>query len=209
MRKTITAFHKPPKVRAEKKSRKTSKPVAAQSDDLIEKLIAEANGDAAPAPAPTEEKPKNLKNLRKKEVRQLKKKPKKEKKAAEKPKKEKKTKETAPAEVVTEPVEPVAVAPVEKPKKEKKTKEASATTEEKPKKEKKAPAAKKSSKKEETVPEPAAAAPADDSDEIQTRIVTIEGGKQFLIDQDYNLYDINTHEEIGKFDPVTQQPILA
>ena len=52
MRKTITAFHKPPKVRAEKKSRKTSKPVAAASDDLIEKLIAEANGDAAPAPEP-------------------------------------------------------------------------------------------------------------------------------------------------------------
>ena len=101
---------------------------------------------------------------------------------------------------------------VEKPKKEKKTKEVAATTEEKPKKEKKAPAAKKSTKKEETVPEPAAAAtqaPADDSDEIQTRIVTIEGGKQFLIDQDYNLYDINTHEEIGKFDPATQQPILA
>ena len=224
MRKTITAFHKPPKVRAEKKSRKTSKPVAAASDDLIEKLIAEANGDAAPAPAPTEEKAKKSKKSTKKTEEgdaPAEEKPKKEKKVADKPKKEKKTKE-APAEVVTEPAEPVATtdapateatAPVEKPKKEKKTaakKTEEGATEEKPKKEKKAPAAKKSTKKEETpATEPAQQAPADDSDEIQTRIVTIEGGKQYLIDQDYNLYDINTHEEIGKFDQVTQQPILA
>jgi hypothetical protein len=220
MRKTITAFHKPPKVRAEKKSRKTSKPVAAASDDLIEKLIAEANGDAA-APAPTEEKPKKSKKSTKKTEEggaPTEEKPKKEKKVADKPKKEKKTKE-APAEVVAEPVattdapvEAEVTAPTEKPKKEKKAaakKTEEGATEEKPKKEKKAPAAKKSTKKEETVPEPAQQAPADDSDEIQTRIVTIEGGKQFLIDQDYNLYDINTHEEIGKFDPDTQQPILA
>ena len=219
MRKTITAFHKPPKVRAEKKSRKTSKPVAAASDDLIEKLIAEANGDAAPAPAPTEEKAKKSKKTEEGGA-PTEEKPKKEKKVADKPKKEKKTKE-APAEVVAEPAQPVATtdapateatAPVEKPKKEKKAAakktEEGATTEEKPKKEKKAPAAKKSTKKEETpAAEPAHA--ADDSDEIQTRIVTIDGGKQYLIDQDYNLYDINTHEEIGKFDPVTQQPILA
>jgi hypothetical protein len=220
MRKTITAFHKPPKVRAEKKSRKTSKPVAAESDDLIEKLIAEANGDAAPAPGPTEEKPKKSKKSTKKTEEggaPTEEKPKKEKKVADKPKTEKKTKE-APAEVVAEPVATTdapateVTAPTEKPKKEKKAaakKTEEGATEEKPKKEKKAPAAKKSSKKEETVPEPLQQAPADDSDEIQTRIVTIEGGKQFLIDEDYNLYDINTHEEIGKFDPVTQQPILA
>ena len=223
MRKTITAFHKPPKVRAEKKSRKTSKPVAAASDDLIEKLIAEANGDAAPAPAATEEKAKKSKKSTKKTEEggaPTEEKPKKEKKVADKPKKEKTTKE-APAEVVAEPAEPVATtdaaeatAPVEKPKKEKKAAAAKKTeegaTEEKPKKEKKAPAAKKSTKKEETpAPEPLQQAPADDSDEIQTRIVTIEGGKQYLIDQDYNLYDFNTHEEIGKFDQVTQQPILA
>lgn len=221
MRKTITAFHKPPKVRAEKKSRKTSKPVAAASDDLIEKLIAEANGDAAPAPAATEEKAKKSKKSKEEGGAPTEEKPKKEKKVADKPKKEKKTKE-APAEVVAEPAEPVATtdapapevtAPTEKPKKEKKAaakKTEEGATEEKPKKEKKAPAAKKSTKKEETpAPEPLQQAPADDSDEIQTRIVTIEGGKQYLIDQDYNLYDINTHEEIGKFDQVTQQPILA
>ena len=220
MRKTITAFHKPPKVRAEKKSRKTSKPVAAASDDLIEKLIAEANGDAAPAPAATEEKAKKSKKSTKKTEEggaPTEEKPKKEKKVADKPKKEKKTKE-APAEVVAEPVAttdaPAAevTAPTEKPKKEKKAaakKTEEGATEEKPKKEKKVPA-KKSTKKEETpAPEPLQQAPADDSDEIQTRIVTIEGGKQYLIDQDYNLYDINTHEEIGKFDQVTQQPILA
>jgi hypothetical protein len=220
MRKTITAFHKPPKVRAEKKSRKTSKPVAAASDDLIEKLIAEANGDAAPAPEPTEEKAKKSKKSTKKTEEggaPTEEKPKKEKKVADKPKKEKKTKE-APAEVVAEPVAttdapaPEVTAPTEKPKKEKKAaakKTEEGATEEKPKKEKKA-AAKKSTKKEETpAPEPLQQAPADDSDEIQTRIVTIEGGKQYLIDQDYNLYDINTHEEIGKFDQVTQQPILA
>jgi len=217
MRKTITAFHKPPKVRAEKKSRKTSKPVAAASDDLIEKLIAEANGDAAPAPAATEEKAKKSKKSKEEGGAPTEEKPKKEKKVADKPKKEKKTKE-APAEVVAEPVAttdaPAAevTAPTEKPKKEKKAaakKTEEGATEEKPKKEKKVPA-KKSTKKEETpAPEPLQQAPADDSDEIQTRIVTIEGGKQYLIDQDYNLYDINTHEEIGKFDQVTQQPILA
>jgi len=217
MRKTITAFHKPPKVRAEKKSRKTSKPVAAASDDLIEKLIAEANGDAAPAPEPTEEKAKKSKKSKEEGGAPTEEKPKKEKKVADKPKKEKKTKE-APAEVVAEPVAttdaPAAevTAPTEKPKKEKKAaakKTEEGATEEKPKKEKKVPA-KKSTKKEETpAPEPLQQAPADDSDEIQTRIVTIEGGKQYLIDQDYNLYDINTHEEIGKFDQVTQQPILA
>jgi hypothetical protein len=136
MRKTVAAFHKPPKVRAEKKSRKSSKPVAAESDDLIAKLIADANGSTEPASgdAPVQEKPK---------------------------KSRKSTKKTE------EPVALAAEAPTEP------------------------------------------VAQDDDSDEIQTRIVTIDGGKQYLIDSEYNLYDITSHEQIGKFDPETNQPILA
>ena len=228
MRKTVAAFHKPPKVRAEKKSRKTSKPVAAESDDLIAKLIANANGSTEPAAAttdaPVQEKPKKSRKSTKKTEEPVE--PVAEAGAEapvqEKPKKATK-KSTKKAE---EPVEPTTVAaattdaPVqEKPKKatKKSTKKAEEPTttdlateapvQEKPKK-----ATKKSTKKaEEPVAPPATEAVSqdDDSDEIQTRIVTIDGGKQYLIDSEYNLYDISSHEQIGKFDPETNQPILA
>jgi hypothetical protein len=232
MRKTVAAFHKPPKVRAEKKSRKSSKPVAAESDDLIAKLIADANGSTEPASgdAPVQEKPKKSRKSTKKteepatttsDVAAA------DAPVQEKPKKSTK-KSTKKAEEPVTTTEPVAAdAPVqEKPKKAtkkstKKAEEPTTTTttdapavapvadapvQEKPKK-----ATKKSTKKTE---EPVAAptepvAQDDDSDEIQTRIVTIDGGKQYLIDSEYNLYDINSHEQIGKFDPETNQPILA
>jgi hypothetical protein len=229
MRKTVAAFHKPPKVRAEKKSRKSSKPVAAESDDLIAKLIADANGSIEPASgdAPVQEKPKKSRKSTKKT----------EEPATttsdvaadapvqEKPKKSTK-KSTKKAEEPVTTTEPVAAADAplqEKPKKAtkkstKKAEEPTTTTTssdvapttdapvQKPKK-----ATKKSTKKTE---EPVAAptepvAQDDDSDEIQTRIVTIDGGKQYLIDSEYNLYDISSHEQIGKFDPEANQPILA
>ena len=232
MRKTVAAFHKPPKVRAEKKSRKSSKPVAAESDDLIAKLIADANGSTEPAAsgdAPVQEKPKKSRKSTKKTEEPVEPVAETgtEAPVQEKPKKATK-KSTKKAE---EPVETTTVAPAttdapvqEKPKKatKKSTKKAEepvaptdtpladAPVQEKPKK-----ATKKSTKKaEEPVAPPAAAAteavsPDDDSDEIQTRIVTIDGGKQYLIDSEYNLYDISSHEQIGKFDPETNQPILA
>jgi hypothetical protein len=230
MRKTVAAFHKPPKVRAEKKSRKSSKPVAAQSDDLIAKLIADANGStdapATDATATVQEKPKKStkKSTKKTEEPATTSDvaPATDAPAQEKPKKStKKSTKKAEEPVTTSDVAPVADAPVEeKPKKatKKSTKKAEepvptttdapvadATVQEKPKK-----TTKKSSKKvEEPVAPTEPVAQDDDSDEIQTRIVTIDGGKQYLIDSEYNLYDINSHEQIGKFDPHTNQPILA
>jgi len=231
MRKTVAAFHKPPKVRAEKKSRKSSKPVAAQSDDLIAKLIADANGStdapATDATAPVQEKPKKAtkKSTKKTEEPATTTSdvaPTTDAPAQEKPKKStKKSTKKAEEPVTTSDVAPVADAPVEeKPKKatKKSTKKAEepvptttdapvadATVQEKPKK-----TTKKSSKKvEEPVAPTEPVAQDDDSDEIQTRIVTIDGGKQYLIDSEYNLYDINSHEQIGKFDPETNHPILA
>ena len=231
MRKTVAAFHKPPKVRAEKKSRKSSKPVAAESDDLIAKLIADANGSTEPASgdAPVQEKPKKSRKSTKKteepatttsDVAAA------DAPVQEKPKKstKKSTKKAEEPVTTTEPVaadEPVQEKPKKATKKStKKAEEPTTTTtssdvapvvadapvQEKPKK-----ATKKSTKKTE---EPVAAptepvAQDDDSDEIQTRIVTIDGGKQYLIDSEYNLYDISSHEQIGKFDPETNQPILA
>ena len=234
MRKTVAAFHKPPKVRAEKKSRKSSKPVAAESDDLIAKLIADANGSTEPASgdAPVQGKPKKSRKSTKKteepatttDVAAA------DAPVQEKPKKstKKSTKKAEEPVTTTEPVaadEPVQEKPKKATKKSTKKAEepvapttttttdapavapvADAPVQEKPKK-----ATKKSSKKTE---EPVAApteplAQDDDSDEIQTRIVTIDGGKQYLIDSEYNLYDISSHEQIGKFDPKTNQPILA
>jgi hypothetical protein len=235
MRKTVAAFHKPPKVRAEKKSRKSSKPVAAESDDLIAKLIADANGSTEPASgdAPVQEKPKKSRKSTKKteepatttDVAAA------DAPVQEKPKKstKKSTKKAEEPVTTTEPVaadEPVQEKPKKATKKSTKKAEepvaptttttttdapavapvADAPVQEKPKK-----ATKKSTKKTE---EPVAAptepvAQDDDSDEIQTRIVTIDGGKQYLIDSEYNLYDISSHEQIGKFDPKTNQPILA
>ena len=141
MRKTVAAFHKPPKVRATKSSRKTSKPVATESDDLIAKLISDANGTTmsiktAETPAET---------------------------PAEKPKKTKKSTKKTEQPVPETPSEPLPVPSDQQPDDE-------------------------------------------DSDEIQTRIVTIED-KQYLADADYNLYDINSHEEIGRYDATTKQII--
>jgi hypothetical protein len=234
MRKTVAAFHKPPKVRATKSSRKTSKPVATESDDLIAKLISDANGTTmsiktAETPSETpSEKPKKTKKSTKKTEQPVPETPVAETPVAEKPKKTRKsTKKTAETPVVETPVAetPVVETPAEKPvvetpaEKPKKTKKSTKTAEqhvddtpvaEKPKK------TKKSTKKTEqpVVETPSEPLPVtsdqqpddEDSDEIQTRIVTIED-KQYLADADYNLYDINSHEEIGRYDATTKQII--
>ena len=226
MRKTVAAFHKPPKVRATKSSRKTSKPVATESDDLIAKLISDANGTTmsiktAETPAETPaEKPKKTKKSTKKTEQPVPETPVAETPVAEKPKKTRKsTKKTAETPVAETPLAetPVAETPVaEKPKKTKKsTKTAEQHVDETPVAEKPKKTKKSTKKAEQPVvetpseplPVPSDQQPDDeDSDEIQTRIVTIED-KQYLADADYNLYDINSHEEIGRYDATTKQII--
>jgi len=227
MRKTVAAFHKPPKVRATKSSRKTSKPLATESDDLIAKLISDANGTTTSiktAETPSE-KPKKTKKSTKTAEQLVPETP-----VAEKPKKTKKsTKKTAETPVAETPVAetpvaetPVAETPVvetpvvEKPKKTKKsTKTAEQHVDETPVAEKPKKTKKSTKKAEQPVvetpseplPVPSDQQPDDeDSDEIQTRIVTIED-KQYLADAHYNLYDINSHEEIGRYDATTKQII--
>ena len=185
MRKTIANHNKPVKTRATKASRKPSKPVAAETDDLIATLIADANGEHIP---PAEKQKKTRK-------------PKSEN-SDDKPKKTKKTKTS---ESVAEPVvtEPVATEPVVEPiaKKASKPKAEKPKTEkvEKPKKSKKD---KTESAAPETVSEP------DDDDCIQTRTITMKDNTQFLIDSDNNLYDLNSHEVVGTYNPDTESAVI-
>jgi len=220
MRKTIANHNKPVKTRATKASRKPSKPVAAETDDLIATLIADANGE----PIPPAEKQKKTR------------KPKSEN-SDDKPKKTKKTKTSEPVAepVATEPVSEPVVEPVakkaskpkaEKPKAEKAEKPKSEKAEkpksekaEKPKAEKvekpkaeKAEKPKKSKKDKtesaapetvvETVVEP------DDDDCIQTRTITMKDNTQFLIDSENNLYDLNSHEVVGTYNPDTESAVM-
>jgi len=221
MRKTIVNHNKPVKTRATKASRKPSKPVAAETDDLIATLIADANGEPIPAPA---EKSKKTR------------KPKSENTDDKQPKKTKKTKasettvsEPLATETVAEPLatEPVAET-VSKPV-AKKTAKPKAEKVEKPKAEKaekpKAEKAEKPKKVKKDKTEPAAAAaaaaaaetvvetvvapvPVEDDDSIQTRIITMKDGVQFLIDSDNNLYDLNSHDVVGTYNPDTESALM-
>jgi hypothetical protein len=209
MRKTIANHNKPVKTRATKASRKPSKPVAAETDDLIATLIADANGEPAPA-TNTADKPKKTR------------KPKSDT-TDEKPKKEKKSKKNVSepvVEPVSEPVvetvvetvaEPVA-EPVAKKTTKPKAEKPKAEKVEKPKAEKpKAEKPKKEKKDKKTVEElpvvpeqPVEEQPVDDSDDsIQAHIVQMNGS-QYLMDSENNLYDINSHEVVGKYNPDTQ-----
>jgi hypothetical protein len=208
MRKTIANHNKPVKTRATKASRKPSKPVAAETDDLIATLIADANGEPAPANN-TADKPKKTR------------KPKSD--TTDKPKKEKKSKknvsepEPVVETVASEPVsEPVASEPVSEPVAKKTTKpkaeKPKAEKVEKPKAEKpKAEKPKKEKKDKKTVEElpvvpeqPVEEQSVDDSDDsIQAHIVQMNGS-QYLMDSENNLYDINSHEVVGKYNPDTQ-----
>ena len=210
MRKTIANHNKPVKTRATKASRKPSKPVAAETDDLIATLIADANGE--PLAAPVEKPKKNKKSDNN----------------SDKPKKTKKTKASEPLdETVVEPVVETVVEPVVEPVTKplaKKTTKPKAEKVEKPKTEKvEKPKAEKAEKpkkvkKDKTEPvtepvtkpvtEPVTEPVAEDDDSIQTRIITMKDGVQFLIDSDNNLYDMNSHEVVGTYNPDTESAII-
>jgi len=223
MRKTIANHNKPVKTRAPKASRKPSKPVAAETDDLIAKLVADANGE----PIATTPAPEKQKKTRK---------PKSDN-TDEKPKKEKKSKKVVEpvsepvSESVSEPVsesvsesvvEPVSESvsesvsePVVEPVVAKKTTKPKTEKVEKPKTEKvekpkvdKAEKPKKV-KKDKTEPLPITPEPVTEEDNsIQTRIVTMKDGGKFLMDSDNNLYDINSHEHIGTYNPLTDSAVM-
>jgi hypothetical protein len=205
MRKTIANHNKPVKTRAPKASRKPSKPVAAETDDLIATLIADANGEPLAAPVEKQKKTRKPKSDN----------------PDDKPKKTKKTKasetviETV-AESVVETVaetvvETVVSEPVSEPAKKKTTK----AKVEKPKAEKaEKPKAEKAEKpkkvkKDKTEPQPLASEPVPEEDNcIQTRIITMKDGVQFLMDSENNLYDMNSHEVVGTYNPDTQSAVM-
>lgn len=209
MRKTIANHNKPVKTRATKASRKPSKPVAAETDDLIATLIADANGEPLAPAAPPAEKTKKTR------------KPKSEN-SDDKPKKTKKTKtsETVVEPVTTETVvtEPV-VQPVAKKTTKPKAEKPKAEKVEKPKAEKaEKPKKSKKDKTESAAPEPVVetvvqpvsetVVEPDDDDCIQTRIITMKDNTQFLIDSENNLYDMNSHEIIGTYNPDTESAVM-
>jgi hypothetical protein len=204
MRKTIANHNKPVKTRAPKASRKPSKPVAAETDDLIATLIADANGE--PLAAPVEKQKKTRKPSKPVAAE-----------TDDKPKKEKKSKKVVEP-VVTDPVvtDPVVTDPVAEPVAEpvtapvaepvaKKTK-TSKPKAEKPKAEKpKADKPKKEKKDKTTVQEQP---PVDDSDDsVQAHIVQLNGS-QYLMDYESNIYDINSHEQIGTYNPDTNSVVM-
>ena len=185
MRKLIANHNKPVKTKLPKASRKPSKPVAAETDDLIATLIADANGEL-PAPKPTK---------------------------TTKPKKSKKNVESQPlsvSESVSEPVaepvsesvsEPVAEPvsePVAEPAKKTRKPKADKTKAEKKTKKTAEPLA-----EPEPVAEPVAEPEEDADDSIQARIIDV-GDSQYLLDSENNVYDINSHEVVGTYNPDSQ-----
>ena len=219
MRKTIANHNKPVKTRAPKASRKPSKPVAAETDDLIAKLVADANGE----PIATTPAPEKQKKTRKPKSDNTDEKPKKEKKS-------KKVVETVSepvsesvvepvseslvesvSEPVVEPVSESVVEPVSEPAIEpvvaKKTTKPKTEKVEKPKVDKAEKP--KKVKKDKTEPLPITPEPvAEEDNSIQTRIVTMKDGGKFLMDSDNNLYDINSHEHIGTYNPLTDSAVM-
>ena len=208
MRKTIANHNKPVKTRATK-ARKPSKPVAAETDDLIATLIADANGEPTTTVAPVD-KPKKTR------------KPKSEN-SDDKPKKTKKTKTSQPVvsepvvepvtetvvETVVEPVTETVVEPVaEKPKAEK-AKKPKAEKVEKPKAEKvEKPKAEKPKKDKKPPVIEQQPVEVEDDDCIQTRIITMKDNTQYLIDSENNLYDMESHEVIGTYNHETESAVM-
>lgn len=91
---------------------------------------------------------------------------------------------------VTVTVEPVAAAKEKKPRAKK-------ADGDKPKKTKKA----------DPVVEPVVAA-AEESEDVQTRVVTIEG-QEFLIDEEFNLYETKEpYAQVGKYDQASEKAIF-
>ena len=224
MRKMVAEAKKPPKAPKAPRAKKTKAAPAAQ-DELVAQLIADANGGepvaaAADATAPTgaaakEKKPraKKVKEVAAADATEpaadatVAAEPAAATVAAAKEKKPraKKVKETA--SVATDAlVEPVAEAPA--PSTDAATEPAAtepvtvAAPKEKKPRAKKADAAEKPKKTKKT--EAAPAAPVDDaSEDVQTRVVTIDD-KEYLIDSENNLYDTNfPHDQVGTFNPET------
>ena len=227
IKKLVAAKNKPPKAPRAKKAK------AVKQDDLIAKLIADANdgvaenADAAAAAPKKKAAPKKSKKTEEASAAPVEGAvaegdvaealPK--KKAA--PKKSKKTVatlETVATDVTT--TDDVATAEPKKkaaPKKSKKTEAVVATegsVESAPAEPKKKAAPKKSKKTENVattsveVAEPVVAAPVEvaeegDEDIIQTRVVAI-ADKEYLIDSQNNLYTIQEpHDNIGSYDPAS------
>ena len=111
-------------------------------------------------------------------------------------------------ELVTEPVtDTLTVAPVT----EAATETVAAAADAGPVKEKKPRAKKadgdkpKKTKKAEPVVEPAA---AEESEDVQTRVVTIEG-QEYLIDEGFNLYETKEpYAQVGKYDQASEKAIF-
>ena len=101
-------------------------------------------------------------------------------------------------ELVPEVIEETITKPTEQPKKTKKTKEPAA--EKAPKTEK----AKKTKESKTVAPvQPVPVAEDEEDQEIQTRVATI-GDKDYLIDQDFNVYNMEEpHDQIGKYNQET------
>ena len=191
MKKAIVAYHKPPKA---PKAKKGGKKNAKSSDDLIAQLVSDAMADSTePSEAPVETKPKAKRG----------------KKAP--------VEESAPAEPAA-PAEPVAVESEKKPRKTNKKKSEEPVSEpaaepvvatvadtvaepvlEAEKKPKKKAAKAKVAKTE--LPPIGVIETVVDEDEIQTRVITINGDQKYLIDSENRLYDMVSHEPRGYFDP--------
>jgi hypothetical protein len=163
------------------RAKKTKEPVAASADPVAEQIVA-ANATEAATEAATEGA------------------------AKEKKPRAKKVKETPAAASVAEPVvaadsvaEPVAASVAATETKEKKPRAKKSDAAEKPKKTKKTEA---------VAPVVEAPAAEEEGEDIQTRVVTI-GDKEYLIDGENNLYDIQApHDQVGTFNPENGQ-VLA
>lgn len=219
MRKMVAEAKKPPK--APKAPRAKKAKTSPEADNVAAQLIADANGTDAvveavatgAAAAPKEKKPRAKKTkepvaasadpVAEQIVAANATEAATEAAAKEKKPRAKKVKETPAA--AAEPVvaaasvsEPVA-APVATETKEKKPRAKKSDAAEKPKKTKKTEA---------VAPVVEAPAAEEEGEDIQTRVVTI-GDKEYLIDGENNLYDIQApHDQVGTFNPENGQ-VLA
>jgi hypothetical protein len=185
MKKAIVAYNKPPKA---PKAKKAGKKNAKSSDDLIAQLVSDAMADSTePSQAPAETKPKAKRGKKAPVEESAPTEPAApaEPVATESEKKTRKTNKKKSEEPVVETVvEPVAEVATE------------VATEKKPKKK-----AAKSKVAKTELPPLGVIETVVDEDEIQTRVITINGDQKYLIDSENRLYDMVSHEPRGYFDP--------
>ena len=226
IRKLVAASKKP--VKAPKAPRaKKSKAVLPQ-DGLVAQLIADAAESGVAVEATASEAPKKEKKPRAKKVKApadagadapadataappADAGPVKEKKPRAK---KAKAAETEAATVATAVVEPVTAELVTETVVEPVTEPVTVTVEPVAAAKEKKPRAKKAdgdkpkkTKKAEPVVEPVVAA-AEESEDVQTRVVTIEG-QEYLIDEEFNLYDTKEpYSQVGKYDQASENAIF-